>query len=101
MSLLSDVLGTTQDVVGVKNLAEYFTLKNQLEINKGTAKTNNTINELNASADLLRLQNQARQTELAASKASNPFANIDAKKIGGYALLAIGAYAAFKLLTAK
>jgi len=98
MSLITDILGTTQEVLGVKNLAEYFTLKNQLTIDKGVMGTSNTIAQLNATADLLRLQNQAIQNQTAAANAGSIFGNIDVKKLGGYALLAGGAYLAYKFL---
>lgn len=104
MSLFGDLLNDTKQVLGVNSVMDIYTQINQAEINKGVAKTNQTIAELNAGAELLRLQNQARQTELLAqqggvfSSGGGLFANMDIKKIGGYALLIGGVFLAYKVL---
>ncbi|MES2637418.1 MAG: hypothetical protein V4605_08850 [Pseudomonadota bacterium] len=87
--------------LGVRDVFTIYKDINQAKIDRDFSDSQNTINELNASATLLRLQNEARQTEAFNSGQFNPNAASDMKKYLGYGLLAAAALAAGYLLVKK
>ena len=101
MGILSDV----QSVLGVGDAFTVWKAINQANIDKAYNQSQNTINELNASATLQRLNNEAVQISQANRDSGfNPFAGgggTDSKKMLGYALIGVAALASVYLLTKK
>ena len=94
MSVLDDFLGTASNTLGVKNIADYFVLKNQLQIQKGLAKSTNTINELTAANSALKTQTEY-QKELQASSTEKAF---NFKSLIPYAIGAAVLYLGYKFV---
>lgn len=85
--------------IGVRDLFTIYKDINQAKIDRSYAESANTINELNASATLLRLQNEARQIDAFNTGQYTNSANMT--KYLGYGLLAAAALAAGYLLVKK
>ncbi|MDD2932752.1 MAG: hypothetical protein PHO76_02595 [Methylotenera sp.] len=98
MSTLSDFFGTATDVLGVSSVADLYKTYNQQKIAIGLAKSTNTINELNASTEMLAMQVAAANAKAAANKSNLSLGNFDVKKYLPYALAVGGAYLAYKLI---
>ena len=96
-----EILGEIKNVLGVGDAFTLWKAINQSKIDNAYARSQNTINELNASAALQRLNNGAVQNQQAERPQFNPFAATDSKKMLGYALLATAALAAGYLLLKK
>jgi len=96
MGLLSDFLGTAQEVIGVKDAFSLYKEINQANLSKSFNNSQNTINELQASVELLRLQNQAAQQAV-----MNTTQTADYKKYLGYGALFVAAGVAVYLLVKK
>lgn len=97
MGILSDA----QSVLGVSDAFSLWKAINQANIDKNYANSQNTINELNASASLQRLNNDAVRAPLNQGRL-NPFAGgTDVKQYLGYALLAVATLASVYLLIKK
>lgn len=94
MSTLDDI----KDTLGVRDLFSAYKGINQIKIDNAFAKSQNTINELNASYSLQRLNNGA---VTGANQVFNPNAATGTNKMLGYALLAAAALAAGYLLVKK
>ena len=96
---MGDLVSQVTNVIGVKDAFTLWKEINQQRINSNFARSQNTINELNASATLQRLQNETVQrNEQFNNGQFNPFANTMNKKYMGYALLAAAAVAAYLLI---
>lgn len=91
-------------ILGFGSVAESFNLYkqiNQVKIDNAFARSQNTINELNASASLQRLNNDAVRAPVN-NGMLNPFAGgADMKKYLGYGLLAAAGLATAYLLIKK
>lgn len=97
MSIFSEV----NDVLGVSDAFSLYKGINQIKIDNAFSRSQNTINELNASASLQRLNNDAVRAPLN-DGTFNPFAGgADTKKYIGYGLLALAGLAAAYLLIKK
>lgn len=96
MSIISDVT----DVIGIKSLADFYVLKNTAKLQEGLAKSQNTINELTARAELTKAQTALAQSLVIDPQKSRAgtIAGIDSKKIIGFGLLFGGAFLAYKWL---
>lgn len=95
MSILTDAT----DILGVRDLFTLYKGINQVKIDNRLADSTNTINELNASATLQRLQNEAIQNQEMLKEQS--FLGEGWQKYAGYGLLALAAVAAGYLLIKK
>lgn len=101
MGILNDV----QSVLGVGDAFSLWKAINQANIDKAYSQSQNTINELNASATLQRLNNEAAQKyQTNRDGGLNPFTGgggTDSKKMLGYALIGVAALASVYLLIKK
>lgn len=97
------MLDEIKSVIGVSDAFSLWKAINQAKIDKAYSNSQNTIAELNASATLMRLNNQAVQSaEVNRGGALNPFAaGGDSGKMLGYALIGAAALASVYLLLKK
>lgn len=98
MSVLDDFFGTATDVLGVKSIADLYVTYNNEKIRTGLAQSQNTIDELKASTEMMRLQNEALLAQARLKDEGGIFGDLDVKKYVPYLLAAGGLYLAYRLL---
>lgn len=99
MSVLDDFFGTATDILGVKSVADLYVTYNNEKIRTGLAESQNTIDELRASTEMLRTQNESI---LARSQLENKglldFSGLNIGKFAPYLLAAGGLYLVYRVL---
>lgn len=91
-------VGDASSVLGVKDAFSLYKGINEINLAKSFQKSQNYINELNATAAIGRLQNQALSGN---SSNLNPIAQSSTIKYLGYGALAVAGLAAAYLLLRK
>lgn len=98
MSALDDFFGTATDVIGNTSLIDMWKTYNAEKIALQLSKSTNTINELNASTEAMRLQNEALLMKAKLAADDGILGGLDVKKYVPYALAAGALYVVYRLL---